>query len=152
MKQIVFEVPGKVTGKGRPRFTHSGQPYTPSRTRIYERAIREAFAKAGGERISGPVHVDFEAVYGVQKSATKAQKAMRLSGAELAIMKPDVDNVEKCVLDALNGKAFPDDVNVVSIRAIKGRYEDKPRLIVRVREISPEEIAEIHSWLWGDAN
>lgn len=150
MKQIVFEVPGKVIGKARPRFTRSGQTYTPSRTRLYEREIRQAFIAAGGSAISGPVHVDIEATTGVQKSATKGQRVRRLAGDELALTKPDLDNVEKALLDALNGAAYGDDVSVVSVRKIKGRYEETPRLIVRVREISPQEVCEIHSWMWCD--
>ena len=96
------------------------------------------------------MHIDIETVAGIQKSVSKATKSRRLSGQELAIKKPDVDNVSKIVLDALNGLAYPDDVNVVSMRVIKGRYEDEPRLIVRIRESSPEEISEIHRWLWSD--
>ena len=37
---------------------------------------------------------------------------------------------------------------VVSVRAIKGRYEEEPRLIVRVREMETHELAEIHEWMW----
>lgn len=151
MKQIVFEVGGDVIGKGRPRFTRTGKPYTDIRTRLYEKKIRRAFIEAGGEELADcPVHIDIETVAGIQKSVSKATKSRRLSGQELAIKKPDVDNVSKIVLDALNGLAYPDDVNVVSMRVIKGRYEDEPRLIVRIRESSPEEISEIHRWLWSD--
>lgn len=144
MKEIVFEVPGKVIGKARPRFTTHGQPYTPARTRMYERAIRKAYLEAGGTQMSGPVHVDFEATTAIQRSATKAQRKKRLDGEEVSLTKPDIDNIEKILLDAM----FEDDVQVVSVRAIKGRYEEEPRLIVRVREITPEEVKEIHDWLW----
>lgn len=148
MKEIVFEVPGKVIGKARPRFTTHGQPYTPARTRMYERAIRKAYLEAGGAQISGPVHIDFEATTAIQKSATKAERKRRLDGEELALTKPDIDNIKKALYDALNGIAYGDDVNVVSSREIKGRYEEHARLIVRVREITPEEVKEIHDWLW----
>ena len=150
MKQIKFEVPGKVIGKARPRHTRSGQTYTPAHTRLYERAIKKAFLDAGGSKLSGAVHVDFEAITGIQASATKAQRKRRMEGSELALMKPDLDNIEKALLDALNGAGYDDDVCVVSVRKIKGRYESEPRLIVRVREITPEEVNEIHSWMWGD--
>ena len=151
MKQIVFEVDGEVIGKGRPRFTRTGKPYTPIRTRLYEKKIRKAFIESGGEMFADcPVHIDIEAVAGIQKSVSKGVRARRLSGQELAIKKPDVDNIEKIVLDSLNELAYPDDANVVSTRVIKGRYEEEPRLIVRVRETSPEETTETHRWLWND--
>lgn len=149
MKSIRFEVDGKVVGKARPRITRAGRAYTPASTRMYEGKIRDAFIAAGGDKLSGTLHVDFEAVTGIQSSATRRETARRLSGQELSTARPDIDNIEKVVLDALNGVAYKDDASVVSIRAIKGRYEETPRLIVRVREIDPEEIAEIHGWMWG---
>ena len=150
MRSIVFTVPGKVQGKGRPRFSPDGHAYTPASTRLYEREIFKAFKIAGGTKLSGPLHVDIEAVYGIQKTATKAERMRRLNGDELALKKPDIDNVTKVVLDALNGVAYEDDAWIVSVRAIKGQYEEKPRLIVRVREIETHEISEIHDWMWGD--
>lgn len=150
MKEVVFEVKGKVLGKGRANFSYrTGRAYTPARTRLYERTIRQAFLDAGGSEIRGPVHVDFEATTAIQKSATKAQRERRLAGEELSLTKPDIDNIKKALYDALNGVAYGDDVNVVSSREIKGRYEEEARLIVRVREISPEEVSEIHDWMWG---
>jgi Holliday junction resolvase RusA-like endonuclease len=71
-------------------------------------------------------------------------------GGELSLKKPDIDNIEKIVLDALNGVAYADDANVVSVRAIKGRYESTPRLIVRVREVEPSELLAMHSFMWAD--
>ena len=103
MRSIVFTVPGKVQGKGRPRFSPDGHAYTPASTRLYEREILKAFRLAGGTKLSGPLHVDIEAVYGIQKTATKAERMRRLNGDELALKKPDIDNVTKVVLDALNG-------------------------------------------------
>lgn len=150
MKQIVFEIPGEVVGKGRPRFTNGGHAYTPERTRLYERTVRRAYKQAGGEIFDAPVHIDIEAVSGVQKSASKSARIRRLAGEELSIRKPDLDNVEKIVLDALNGLAYSDDVSVVSVRKIKGRYEEEPRLIVRVRETSAAEINETHGWMWDN--
>ena len=148
MKEIVFEVEGEVVGKGRPRFTQAGRVYTPIRTRLYEKQIRRAFIERGGTMFDGPVHIDFEVVAGIQHSASKAAKKMRLAGQELSIKKPDLDNVEKIVLDALNGLAYADDVSVMSVRKFKGRYEEQPRLIVRVREIDAAQIRSAHQWMW----
>lgn len=150
MRCTVFEVSGKVIGKARPRFIRTGGTYTPAATRMYENAVRQAYVAAGGELIDGAVHIDIEAVTGIQKSATKKQHAARLMGDELSLKKPDIDNIEKIVLDALNGVAYADDANVVSVRAIKGRYESTPRLIVRVREVEPSELLAMHSFQWGD--
>ena len=150
MRQIVFELPGKVVGKARPRFSPDGHAYTPVATRAYERKIVQAYRQAGGMKMAGALHVDIETVYGIQKSATKAERMRRLIGDEIALKKPDIDNVEKIVLDALNDVAYEDDTQIVSVRAIKGRYEEEPRLIVRVREMETHEVVEIHDWMWGE--
>ena len=150
MREIIFEVEGEVVGKGRPRFTQSGRVYTPMHTRLYEKKIRRAFIERGGTMFEGPVHIDMECVAGVQHSASKAAKRMRLAGQELSIRKPDLDNVEKIILDALNGLAYTDDVCVLSVRKIKGRYEEQPRLIVRIRETDAAEIGRSHQYMWVD--
>lgn len=149
MREIVFELSGKVIGKARPRFSPDGHAYTPASTRLYERKIAQAYKAAGGKKMDGALHVDFETVFGIQKSATKAERMRRLNGNEIAMKKPDIDNVEKIVLDALNGVAYEDDTQIVSVRSIKGRYEDVPRLIVRVREIETHEIVNAHVHMWG---
>jgi Holliday junction resolvase RusA-like endonuclease len=149
MRCIVFEVPGKVFGKARPRFS-AGHTYTPAQTRAYERKIAKEYRQAGGKKMAGALHVDIETVYGIQKSATKAERMRRLNGNEIALKKPDIDNVEKIVLDALNGEAYEDDTQIVSVRSIKGRYEEKPRLIVRVREMDEHEVTDTHAYMWGD--
>lgn len=148
MREITFEVKGKVVGKARPRFTQ-GHTYTPTSTRLYERAIRQAYEAAGGEMFTGCVEIEAEAVSGIQKSATKKQRLSRLSGAELAVTKPDIDNVLKIVMDALNGVAYADDACVMSVRIIKGRYEEEPRLVVRVKETNAYWIDHAHRYLWG---
>ena len=150
MKEIVFEVAGEVRGKGRPRFTQAGRVYTPIHTRLYEKQIRRAFIERGGTMFDSPVHMDIEVVAGVQHSASKTAKRMRLAGQELSIRKPDIDNVQKIVQDALLGLAFQDDVSVVSVRMIKGRYEETPRLIVRIRETDAAEVCRAHQYMWID--
>lgn len=150
MRTIEFVLHGKVLGKARPRFTRQGGTYTPHATREYEDAVRHAYVAAGGVMLEGPIHIDLEAVSGIQKTATKKQQTDRLMGNELSLRKPDIDNIEKIVLDALNGVAYQDDRNVVSVRKIKGRYEDTPKILVRVREIEPSEMMSIHSFMWGN--
>ena len=39
-----FEVPGKITGKGRPRVnTNTGVAYTPNKTKDYEELVKQYF-------------------------------------------------------------------------------------------------------------
>ena len=48
--------------------------------------------------------------------------------------KPDLDNVIKAVLDALNGVAYKDDSRIVRIEARK-EYSDSPRLEIHIKDV-----------------
>ena len=133
--EIVFEVPGEPRGKGRPRFTKTGRPYTDSETRVYEDKIVAYYRKQLGAfrwPDSAFVSVQVTAYYPIPKSATKAATAAMREGAMLPSRKPDIDNVMKIVLDALNGVAYKDDSRVVCVEAQK-IYSDIPRLEIRMR-------------------
>lgn len=149
MNRVKFEIDGEIIGKGRPRFTRTGNVYTPVRTMLYEKQIRKAYIETGAAMFEGAVYVEIEAIFGVQRSATKKQREARLKGEEIALRKPDVDNVAKIVLDALNGLAWKDDAQVVSIRVIKGRYEEKPRLLCRISDTYPHTIQTVHYLIFG---
>ena len=142
MKEIEFVVYGRPKGKGRPRFTMDGHAYTPQTTRMYEKEIRQAFREAGGTSFgSVPVSVEVTAYYPVPKSARKADKEAMAAGLVVPMVKPDIDNVLKAILDGIQGNdgAFHDDVQVVSVRAEK-RYDrigSPGAVVVRIRDVSP---------------
>lgn len=133
MASVSFDVLGKVMGKGRPRFTRSGRPYTPKATRDYEMAIRDAFENAPErppEPFSGPIAVCIKTYRKLPKSTPKS--VIR----EPDTHKPDIDNVAKIVLDALNGVAWEDDAQVVSLTASKlDRTRSHERLSVSIKEL-----------------
>ena len=133
--EIVFEVPGEPRGKGRPRFTKTGHPYTDSETRAYENKIVAYYHKQLGAfrwPDSAFISLQVTAYYPIPKSATKAATAAMREGAMLPSRKPDIDNVMKIVLDALNGVAYKDDSRVVRVEARK-IYSDMPRLEIHMR-------------------
>lgn len=131
---IAFEVPGEPRGKGRPRFSRDGHAYTDSETKAYEEKIVTYYRKAfGGFRWPDTsfVAVAITAVYPIPKSATKAAIAGMQAGLILPSRKPDIDNVLKVVLDALNGVAYKDDSKVVAVRARK-IYGTPPKLVIEM--------------------
>ena len=142
MKEIEFVVYGRPKGKGRPRFTMDGHAYTPQTTRMYEKEIRQAFREAGGTSFGTvPVAVEVVAYYPIPKSARKSDKEAMAAGLVVPMVKPDIDNVLKAILDGIQGDggAFHDDVQVVSIRAEK-RYDRigaEGAVVVRIRDVSP---------------
>jgi Holliday junction resolvase RusA-like endonuclease len=130
-----FTVPGEPRGKGRPRFTKQGHTYTDSETKAYEQKIIAYYRKEfGGFKWpdNSFVAVKVIAYYPIPKSATKAQLAAMQAGTLFPSRKPDIDNVLKVVLDALNGVAYKDDSKVVCVEAEK-KYSFEPRLEIEVK-------------------
>ena len=131
---IVFEVPGEPRGKGRPRVTRNGT-YTDSETRAYEQKIVAYYRKQLGAfrwSDSAFVSVEVTAHYPIPKRTTKAAVAGMQAGKVFPSRKPDIDNVLKIVLDALNGVAYKDDSRVVCVEARKV-YSDTPRLVIEMK-------------------
>jgi Holliday junction resolvase RusA-like endonuclease len=142
--EIVFTVPGEPRGKGRPRFTRTGRPYTDSETAAYERKIVAYYRKAHGA-FRWPdgafLAVDVVAYLPIPKSATRAQKAGMEAGMILPSRKPDVDNIVKVVLDALNGVAYKDDARVH--RAVVSKYYGTDsRLEIRMKEAVTDDTVD----------
>ena len=136
---LTFEVPGEPRGKGRPRFTKTGHTYTDSETKAYEQKIIAYYRSAfGAFRWSDKafIRIKVTAHYPIPKSATKAAVAAMQSGGVLPSRKPDIDNVLKIVLDALNGIAYKDDSRVVSVEADKV-YSFTPKLVIELQGSEP---------------
>ena len=133
---IAFEVPGEPRGKGRPRFNKAtGAVHTDSETRAYEQKIIAYYRnQLQGFRWhdNAFVSVEVTAHYPIPKSATKAAVAGMQAGEILPSRKPDIDNVLKVVLDALNGVAYKDDSRVVAVSARKV-YSMTPKLVIEMK-------------------
>lgn len=88
---------------------------TPKETRAAEKAILQAFRQAHPDHrpFTGPVLLKFTAVFETPTSFSKALKEAAARGTLLATRKPDKDNIEKLIVDALNGVAFMDDAQVM---------------------------------------
>jgi len=123
-------IPGKPQGKGRPRVTRYGT-YTPEKTREYENLIRACWLQqADGWTVrDGGVGMIVTAYFPIPVSANKDRKSGMRSGRIAPQVKPDGDNILKVVADALNGYAYTDDKQVVSM-SIQKRYSDDPRVEV----------------------
>ena len=140
---IEFRIEGDPRGKQRPRHTRSGIVYTPSETVAYEKKIKAAYygalAEPGAEPGTaiyhepekGPMSIEIDAGYPVPKGYPKVKKKNMLAGYTLPTKKPDLDNVVKIIMDALNGEAYVDDRQVVEIRAIK-QFSEVPGVVVRI--------------------
>ena len=132
-----FEIEGKPTGKGRPRFKRTGsfvQTYTPEKTADYEKLVRLRFQNAGGIITDKPVKIEIVAFFAPPKSTRKREKAEMLVNRILPVKKPDCDNIAKIVLDALNKIAYKDDAQVIEL-SVKKRYAAEAKVLVHIEEI-----------------
>lgn len=109
-----IEVPF-VKGKKRVRFSR-GHSYVPKETKGQMTEIRNAWINAGySAAMKGvPVFVLICCEREMPKSHVRVRKRR-----EVDVYYPDVDNIEKLVLDSLNGYAWADDKQVTMITTRK---------------------------------
>lgn len=134
-----FTVYGKPIGKGRPRWGN-GRMYTPKDTTEYEERVAEACLKAMKEAdilqipADRPVGVFVKAYYPIPKSWSKKKQGRAVMGIETPVVKADVDNVLKILLDGMNGTIFEDDKQVIWAYVHK-IYSLEPRVEISVEEV-----------------
>jgi Holliday junction resolvase RusA-like endonuclease len=139
--QIEFMVLGDPKGKGRPRFSRVGKftkTYTDPKTRLYELKIaNEAkLAMFPHEPLETPVAVYMNFCMPIPASYSKKRKQACLLGVEMPCKKPDIDNIAKGVLDAMNGIVYKDDVQVIRL-VLHKYYGTEPFIYITVREYLP---------------
>jgi Holliday junction resolvase RusA-like endonuclease len=81
----------------------------------YKQAIRLAYINSGGEVLEGPVEVRIACWFERPKGHSKKRRQQR----EPKTTKPDLDNVGKAILDALNEIAYNDDGQVFMLTVEK---------------------------------
>lgn len=131
-----FEMLGSIQGKSRPRMnTKTGRAYTPTKTKLYEYALRQWFCMnyPNFKPIEGRVKVSIIAYFEVPKSTRKKKEAEMLSNNISPTKKPDIDNIVKIVLDGMNKFAFKDDTQVIKLDVEK-KYAEKPRMYIKIEE------------------
>jgi Holliday junction resolvase RusA-like endonuclease len=139
MMQIHFQVEGNPKGKGRPRFTRAGsftRVYTDKQTLDYEAVIKSFAVEAMGntDPIETAVSVFLYVRLPVPQSYSKKRAEACLSGLEKPCKKPDIDNIAKTYLDAMNGVIFKDDTQVIDLH-VKKVYSAVAGVNVMVMEV-----------------
>ncbi len=136
---VMYTVYGEPVGKGRPRFARRGNfvsTYTPQKTKSYEDEIRIVAKEAMGssEALETPVTVAIYIRVGIPTSFSKQKRKDALEGILKPIKKPDLDNIAKCHLDAIQGGIIIlDDKQVVNLHVTKV-YAETPAVEVMVKE------------------
>jgi Holliday junction resolvase RusA-like endonuclease len=147
MTEIYFKVLGDPKGKGRPRFSRVGKftkTYTDAKTKMYENEIANAAriamdcfqGKWPHEPLETPLSVTLIVHVGVPASYSKKRTTACLIGEEWPTKKPDIDNIAKAFLDAMNGIVYKDDVQVIRLHVYK-KYSIEPGVHITVHEVLP---------------
>ncbi len=115
-----FSIPIRPKPKERPRFAN-GHAYTPKGTREYEKLIAYYAKQAGATPSKLPLIMTITATF---KSPIKRKSFY-------CVKRPDIDNLQKMVFDALNGVAYEDDAQIVEATITK-EYGEKDLLEIEI--------------------
>lgn len=121
---------GKIIGKGRPRFG-KGHAYTPLKTKRAESDLgwhaKEKMLEANFPLLEGPLKIRI--ILNIKRpkswSKEKARNHCFVAG------KPDVDNIQKLIFDALNKIVWKDDSQIAQVDFMRTYFtEDHATIIV----------------------
>lgn len=132
---VSFIIPGRLSGKGRPRFVRAtGHAFTPPKTRATEAMIREFAAKAMGG--SAPMEGAVKLSISIRVNHTRSWSKAKRRAAVYVTGKPDADNIVKMIGDAANGILWRDDSQIAVIE-LDRRYDEGPEFTrVSVSDLS----------------
>jgi len=140
MQRVEFTVPGEPVPAARPRVVRiHGKTiaYTPVKSAKWKEnvAIFAKKAMLGKRKLQGPLSVTIRFDMPIPNSWTIKKKNQAINQPHTA--KPDIDNLVKNALDALNGIAFDDDKIVARIDVMKV-YELSPSTCFCIAELKEE--------------
>lgn len=132
-------IQGKVQAKQRPRWGRYNT-YTPEKTKNYENWVKLSFINRypNFKPLENELAVSIKAYFEIPKSVSKKKREQMLNGNIRPTIKPDLDNIAKSILDALNKLAYLDDKQIVLLKVEKF-YDVNPRVELMVEEISYDE-------------
>lgn len=141
LSEILITIPGEPCAQGRPRISTAGgfpRAYDPAKSRNYKAFVKliaqEEIPVQGWRYTELPLAVTITAYMSIPSSKSKKFKQAAALGVERPTKKPDIDNIFKCVTDALSGIAYKDDKQIVAATVNKW-YAEVPRVEVLIRVI-----------------
>jgi Holliday junction resolvase RusA-like endonuclease len=135
--QIFLRVAGKAQTKQRQRFDpRTKRAYTPPSNIVSENDVRAVWREAGEPRMPDDtaLAIDVKIVVVRPKGHFKRDGSLSTQGLRHPIprnKKPDIDNALKLVMDALNSRAYHDDVLVASAK-VHRVWGDWPETVINI--------------------
>ena len=83
--------------------------------------------------LEGRVSVEIIANFEIPKSTKKQDRVLMLENKINPTKKPDIDNIVKIILDAMNEVAFKDDTQITKL-SIEKKYAEIEKVYVKMEE------------------
>ncbi len=112
------------------------QHYSPEETKKFEKAVADVYkARKDPPFFERHTAISVTILFGlpIPKSYTKWRVEAIKKGTIKHTKRPDVDNLAKAILDALNGVAWADDAQITQM-IVKKEYVTKPCIWVQISE------------------
>lgn len=128
---------GPCVPKERPRHTRTGMIYTPKATKDYEALVALTCERLVKQPYDEPLKVEIHVYKKPPTSWSKKRREFAVKNNTCVVVKPDVDNYAKSVLDGLNGVLFTDDKLVADLRVVK-RYAEEDYTVIEWERLENE--------------
>lgn len=137
-----FVVHGSPVGKARPRaavINGFARVHNTKENQQYESYVIDQYLSQIGEvEHVGMIKISILVYYSIEKAHYK-KKGLNAVGLEKEknvirpTKKPDIDNIAKIIMDALNGVAYKDDAQVVGLTVEKYYFNGLPSVEIEIR-------------------
>ena len=98
---------------------------------VYSETLKQKEQLKNNQQLKGALGIDLYFYLPIPKSVSKKKRERMF----YVTKKPDIDNLVKAVLDAINyTNLWEDDSRIASLKAIKA-YSDSPSCRIRIQEI-----------------
>ena len=141
-EMLTFKIKMKPEPKQSAKFAAVGKhvrSYQPKKVTDYKQTIQATILSQLPDdfvMFGGPIHIDYTFAYAPLKSFAKKMLAAVQDDYQMVFKstKPDADNLEKSVNDAMEGIVFNNDSQIASHRTLK-IYEASPYIEIRIKAI-----------------
>lgn len=131
-------IPGEPQPQLRPRARVAGKRvimYDPPKSRKYKEFVkRMAKQQWPNDPTPAAISLKIDIYRPIPKSTSKVRTKKKEEKEIRPIVRPDVDNYAKTILDGLNGIVFKDDSQIVDMR-VRKFYSINPRVEISVKEL-----------------
>jgi Holliday junction resolvase RusA-like endonuclease len=134
---LIIEIPGHPLALARPRFFRKGENVGvyDSQKREKEQVQWQMKAQFRNDPFDFPMVIDLTFFMPIPKTTPKGKKKQMICGILHHVKKPDIDNLQKFVLDCMNNIVFKDDSQIIELNS-KKIYAENPGTLIVIKSCS----------------